>query len=223
MICPSRQPEPSEYFVALHCCSIADHTLSNPMLAGNVVSLLAPMIFIPILTLVWRSPKYDWVSMKLIRRADDKDLADAAHVDIELVPGESPESAEQEAEEQRKLQRAAKIARTLTVVLTLVFLVLWPMPLYGTGYIFSKKFFTGWVAVGILWLFCSTFCVGLYPLWEGRHTMARTFKAIFLDIAGKGKPVVHGRAAMAETADVEEKMEKKGMDTPPEKAVDAEQ
>lgn len=192
------------------------------MLAGNVVSLLAPMIFIPVLTLVWKSPKYDWMSMKLIRKANDKDLADAAHVDIELVPGESPESAEQEEMEQQKLHRAAKIARTLTVVLTLAFLVLWPMPLYGTGYIFSKTFFTGWVSVGILWLFCSTFCVGLYPLWEGRHTMARTFKAIFLDVTGKRKPVLHGRATMAETAEAEEQMEKKGTNTPPEKAVDAE-
>lgn len=176
------------------------------MLAGNVVSLLTPMIFIPILSLAFKSPKYDWVSMKQIRLADDKDLAAAAHMDIELVPGAAPETSEQEEQEQHKLHRAAKIARTLTVVLTLCFLVLWPMPLYGTGYIFSKRFFTGWVSVGILWLFCSAACVGLYPLWEGRGTMKRTFKAIFLDVTGRGKPVLHGRATMAETAEVEEKM-----------------
>lgn len=199
----------------------ADFFPSNPMLAGNVVSLLAPMVFIPILSFAWKSPKYDWMSMKLIRRADDKDLADAAHIDIELVPGETHETAEQEAQEQQKLQRAAKIARSLTVFLTLSLLVLWPMPMYGSGYIFSKKFFTGWVAVGILWLFCSTFCVGLYPLWEGRHTSMRTTKAIFLDITGKRKPVVHGRATMAETVEAEEKMEEKGNVTPPEKAVDS--
>lgn len=175
------------------------------MLAGNVVSLLAPMVFIPILSFAWKSPKYDWMSMKLIRLADDKDLADAAHVDLESVPGSSASNAEQEAEEQRKLQRSSKIARTLTVILTLCFLVLWPMPLYGTAYIFSKSFFTGWVSVGILWLFCSAFCVGLYPLWEGRHTSKRTVTAIFRDIMGKGKPVVHGRATMAETAELEEK------------------
>lgn len=189
------------------------------MLAGNVVSLLAPMVFIPILSFAWKSPQYDWMSMKLIRKADDKDLADAANVDIELVPGESADTTEQEAMEQQKLNRAAKIARTLTVVLTLCFLVLWPMPLYGTGYIFSKKFFTGWVAVGILWLFFSTFCVGIYPVWEGRHTSKRTIKAIFLDVTGK-KPVLHGRATMAETAEAEEKMKEKGLETPPEKAVE---
>lgn len=199
----------------------ADHDHSNPMLAGNVVSLLAPMVFIPVLSFAWKSPKYDWMSMKLIRRADDHELADAAHVDLELVPGERLESAEQEAAEQRKLERAAKIARTLTIVLTLSFLVLWPMPMYGSGYIFSKRFFTGWVCVGIIWLFCSTFCVGIYPLWEGRHTSKRTVKAVFLDITGKRKPVVHGRATVAETSEAEEKIAEKGTETPPEKAVES--
>ena len=41
---------------------------NNPMLAGNVVSLLAPLIFIPILSLIFRSPKYDWRSMAAMPR-----------------------------------------------------------------------------------------------------------------------------------------------------------
>ena len=76
--------------------------------------------------------------------------------------------------------------------------------MYGSGYIFSKKFFTGWVVVGILWLFCSSICVGIYPLWEGRKTCSRTIKAIFMDVTGRGRPITHGRATIAETADVEE-------------------
>ena len=156
--------------------------------------------------------------MALIRRADDHDLADAANVDLELVPGETRNSIEEQQKEQHKLKRAAKIARSLTVVLTLSFLILWPMPMYGSGYVFSKKFFTGWVSVGILWLFCSAFCVGLYPLWEGRHTSLRTIKCIFLDVTGKGKPITHGRATIAETAEAEEKKDEKGLETPPEEA-----
>lgn len=56
------------------------------------------------------------------------------------------------------------------------FLILWPMPLYGSGYIFSKKFFTGWVSVGIAWIFCSFVVVGLYPAWESRATLARVVR-----------------------------------------------
>jgi hypothetical protein len=196
--------------------------LSNPMLAGNVVSLLAPLIFIPIFTFTMPTPKYDWLSMKLIRKGDDSDLAAAANMDLELVPGASIQSDHDERMEQHQLQKSAKIARSLTIFLTFALLILWPMPMYGSGYIFSKKFFTGWVSVGILWLFCSSFCVGLYPLWEGRHTCARTFKAIFLDVTGKRKPVMHGRATLAETAEAEEKMDagNKGAGTPPQEAVE---
>lgn len=123
------------------------------------------------------------------------------------MPGESQHDDEQERMEQHKLQRAAKIARSLTVFLTLALLILWPMPMYGSGYIFSKKFFTGWVVVAILWLFCSSFCVALYPLWEGRHTSMRMIKSIFLDITGKKKPTLHGAATVTATTEVDEKKE----------------
>jgi hypothetical protein len=194
--------------------SVISTGANNPMLAGNVVSLLTPLVFIPLLSLAFRTPKYDWLSMKAIRKADDHDLAAAAHMDPELVLGATSQSDHEEEMEQRQLKRSAKIARTLTIFLTLALLILWPMPMYGSGYIFSKKFFTGWVAVGILWLFCSSMCVGVYPLWEGRHTSGRTFKAIFLDLAGKRKPALHGRASpVAETAEVEESKDEKAAES----------
>lgn len=167
--------------------TVATTGANNPMLAGNVVALLSPLIFVPILTYALGPQNYDWVSMKAIRRGDDHDLAAAAHVDLELIPGEH-RTASDEEEEQAKLYKASRIARWMTLGMTLAFLVLWPMPMYGTGYIFSKKFFTGWVVVGILWMFCSAFCVGLYPLWEGRKTSINTAKSIYLDLTGKRKP-----------------------------------
>jgi urea-proton symporter len=113
------------------------------MLAGNVVALLSPLIFIPVLTFAFGKQNYDWESMKQIRRGDDSDISKAAHIDLELIPGSETRSEETEAAEQAKLQKAAIIARSLTVFMTLALLVLWPMPMYGSGYIFSKKFFTG--------------------------------------------------------------------------------
>ncbi|KAF2155294.1 urea active transporter [Myriangium duriaei CBS 260.36] len=172
--------------------SVATTGANNPMLAGNVVALLAPLVFVPVLSFAFSSGKYDWASMAAIRRADDKDLAADAHVDLENVPGGHTRSAAEDEAELVALKRASKIARALCVGLTLALLVLWPMPMYGSGYVFSKKFFTGWIVVGVLWLFCSAFAVGLCPLWEGRKTSVRTCKAIWRDITGKGR-VVTGR------------------------------
>lgn len=165
--------------------TVASTGANNPMLVGNVVALLSPLIFIPILTYTLGPQNYDWLSMKQIRRGDDHDLATAAHVDLELIPGERRHSITEEEAEQAKLYKASRIARWMTLVMTLALLVLWPMPMYGSGYVFSKKFFTGWVVVGILWMFCSACCVGLYPLYEGRKTSANTFKSIFMDLTGK--------------------------------------
>lgn len=171
--------------------------------------------------------------MKAIRKGDDTDLAAAAHVDLELVPGESNVSEDMMREEQTKLKRAAVIVRSMTVFMTLALIILWPMPMYGSGYVFSEvgaspildlfrnyqqlttkqKFFTGWVMVGILWLFISSFCVGLFPLWERRHSMAHTFKSMYLDIIGKRKPTLQGReGAVTE--------ESPGSSTPDEKVTD---
>ena len=182
------------------------------MLAGNVVALLSPIIFIPVLTYAFGPQNYDWKSMLLIRLGDDTDIANSEHVDLELVPGRAAGLSDADIEaEQAQLKKSGRIAQTMTVVLTLALLILWPMPMYGSGYIFSKPFFTGWVVVGILWLFFSAFCVGLYPLWEGRGSMAHTFKAIFRELSGKGRAPRH--------ATVVEGQESEGSGTPPVKGV----
>ncbi|KAI0883795.1 Na+/solute symporter [Annulohypoxylon maeteangense] len=158
---------------------------NNPMLAGNVVALLSPLVLIPIFTLIFGMDNYDWKSMMAIRRGDDHDLATTAGVDLEQTVGGHEETANEFADEQSKLMRASKISKWTTVGLTLAFLILWPFPMYGSSYVFSKPFFTGWVTVGIIWIFCSLGAVGLFPVYEGRQTLARTFKAIVLDLSGK--------------------------------------
>lgn len=85
------------------------------------------------------------------------------------------------------------------------------MPMYGSGYIFSKPFFTGWVTVGIIWIFCSFIGVGLFPVFEGRGTLARTVKNIYLDVTGKSHP----RTIHAHVAD---EQKTPGDVTPPEKS-----
>jgi len=158
---------------------------NNPMLAGNVVALLSPIVFVAVFTAIFGIAKYDWKSMLDIKPGDDHDLAEEAGLNLEEIPG--GRALMNFEEEQKKLKRASKISKTVTVLMTICFLVLWPMPLYGTGYIFSKKFFTGWVTVGIIWIFCSFIGVGLFPIWESRDTLARTTKALFCDLVGREK------------------------------------
>jgi hypothetical protein len=155
--------------------------------------------------------------MKNIRLVVDDEATNGSDLDVEQVHGHHPiMSPEAEAAEQTKLLRASKIAKYTTAAMTLILLVLWPMPLYGTGYIFSQSFFSGWVIVGIIWLMCSTLAVGVYPLWEGRKSLARNFGGMWADLTGKG-----GRRGRAIPVMEGEKGADSGTHTPNPKEVEA--
>lgn len=104
---------------------------NTPMLAGNVTSLLAPAVLVPLLTFGLGADNYDYESMEAIRRGDDHDLAKEAGVDLELIRGDAEWAAAEEEAEKKSLNRAAFIARLLTVILAISFLIIWPMPMFG--------------------------------------------------------------------------------------------
>lgn len=163
--------------------SIENLGSNNPMLAGNVVALLSPIVFVPILTFGFGADDYDWSSMAAIKQGDDaaytSSSGDEGRGGLEggerTPPGVTLMAPEQDMV---KLNKASRLAKWLTVLMAVSFLVLWPMPMYGSGYVFSKPFFTGWVTVGIIWIFGSSGAVGIFPLWEGRHSIVRVTKGM---------------------------------------------
>jgi hypothetical protein len=188
--------------------SIESTGANTPMLVGNVVALCSPLIFVPLLTYVppFKPQKYDWVSMASISKGDDSDtVASSAILDPEQMStdGAALQPTVSHAEERSQLDRAAKTARILCVTLVLCFIILWPMPLFGTGYIFGKRFFTGWIVVGIIWLFFSTAVVVFLPLWQSRKTISHTIKSVFADMTGKGGRRGKPEVMQGETADGE--------------------
>ncbi|KAE9974372.1 hypothetical protein BLS_001780 [Venturia inaequalis] len=77
-----------------------------------------------------------------------------------------------------------KIAATYFVVNVLVTIVLWPMPLYR-DYIFTKSFFGGWVSVAVIWHFGAMFAVIVYPVFDGRHEIARAVRGMVKDLRSR--------------------------------------
>lgn len=171
----------------------------NPMLTGNVVALCSPIILIPILTYVYKPQNFDWEILKTIRRADEEEeilKATEPEADVEkLHPIKSQVSVIASeileklnftyADEQAKLAKAFKKGTYITLFLAICLIILWPMPMYGTKYVFSKKFFTGWVVVMIIWLFFTAFMVVLYPIWEGRDVIGQTMRGVYWDVTGQ--------------------------------------
>lgn len=78
----------------------------------------------------------------------------------------------------RELHRWHKIAWIFWAFIVLITFVLWPMPLYR-NYVFTKSFFSGWVTVAIAWTFFAFFAVVVYPLYDGRHAIAKGTRGVW--------------------------------------------
>ena len=162
-----------------------------PMLVGNVVALCSPLLFVPVLSFVFRdAAPYDFNSMKDIKR-DKEDSINVAQV--------NPDEMEREMS---LLTRNSKIARITAVILTVCLIILWPWPMYGTAYVFSKPFFTGWVVVGIVWIFISFFIVGIYPIIEGRHSILCVTKKMFAELFARNGDDIAQNSKVHSTDDV---------------------
>jgi hypothetical protein len=51
-----------------------------------------------------------------------------------------------------ELLTASKNAKASSLILTFTLLILWPLPLFFSDYIFSLVFFRGWVVFAIMWV-----------------------------------------------------------------------
>lgn len=173
----------------------------DAMLTGNIVALLTPFIIIPVLTFVFKPQRFDWSILKNITRVDEEEeLLEAESVDndperLEPVKSEIIQRAQElsegrdYADESARLNRAFKISLSICCALAVCLILLWPIPMYGTGYIFSRKFFTGWIVVLFIWSFVTAFIVTIGPIWEGRHGCYTTLRGIYWDLTGQGYKV----------------------------------
>ncbi|CAM0141407.1 unnamed protein product [Umbelopsis sp. WA50703] len=166
--------------------TLASTAANYPMLAGNLASILVPIPCLLILT--WINPQnFDWESTKNIQKVADPDTEDnenSVSIPIESKPVVVEETPE---EMMAGLLKASRFAKISSVVLTLVLVILWPLPMFGSQYVFSREFFTGWVVVSIIWVFCSTCAVAIYPVIESRASIATVFRGIFNDLSNLGR------------------------------------
>ncbi|KAK6204848.1 Sodium:solute symporter family-domain-containing protein [Scheffersomyces amazonensis] len=159
---------------------------NEALAAGNTVAVGAPLIIVPIL--VWIKPaNFDWNTWKEDIKQDDNVEYDHDH-DLKGVLSQD-ENTQFELDKNAKLHqtllRQRKIGFATTLVFVLFFLLLFPIPLYASRYVFSKTFFRGWIVVMFIWGFFGSFTVIVYPIWEAR----RTFKALFMIFLGKAPQI----------------------------------
>lgn len=148
--------------------------------AGNTVEVGVPIIVVPII--VYMKPdNFDWNRWKTDIKQDDNSDLDREHGLTNVLSGEELTELvlEKEQAEDALMIRRRNLGYVIVTVFVLFFLILFPIPLYGTKYIFSKAFFRGYIVVTFLWVFFSCGVVTVYPLWESRRGIANLFRKIF--------------------------------------------
>ncbi|KAL3481042.1 Sodium:solute symporter family-domain-containing protein [Aspergillus californicus] len=146
-------------------------TLSDfyPCVAGNMLALTAPIVLTPLITYI--SPEnYDFAKFNEIELVDDSAISGSGKTQDAL--------AVTTVEERRALLRSRNIALGAALFIAVSMTILWPIPMYGTGYIFSKRFFTGWIVVTFIWAFFGAITITCLPLWQSRREIRAFFKAV---------------------------------------------
>lgn len=122
--------------------TIATTSENLPLVAGNMMSLCGPLVLTPLITYL-KPASYDWELLKEIKsdREASGDPVGTTPVIMGRTPGEVGSSGSEPATSSihddaldTKLRRARNKACLISVGLCLSFLILWPIPMYGTGY-----------------------------------------------------------------------------------------
>lgn len=97
-----------------------------------------------------------------------------------------------------EVKRGERLAIGANLVFFFIAIILVPLTLFGTRYIYSKSFFTGWVVVSFIWVWASmTICV-IYPVVESTGAL----KAISAGLWSDCRALFGGRKPKVATATV---------------------
>ncbi|KAJ5125224.1 hypothetical protein N7526_007401 [Penicillium atrosanguineum] len=163
-----------------------------PCVYGTVASCFSPIIYSVVITLI-RPQCYDWADFKKENLALEKvesDLTTAHHHhDKSGQEGVNAEDGGVQSStlETQELTRWGRIAAGWSIATFLGHWVLWPLPMYGSGYVFGKKFYIAWVVVGIIWLWGTMLIAIFYPILDGgMQQIQEVYRGL------TGKVTVHG-------------------------------
>jgi hypothetical protein len=142
-----------------------------PCLYGTIASCMSPIVYSVVITLA-KPQNYDWDDFKKEKLSLEKIESDLTTVHHDHVPRSENVSLEDGSRglESKELKRWGRIAAVWAVATFLGHWVIWPLPMYGSGYVFGKKVFS---TLLLLYFIALTHnCAVLYGLGYCRHYLA---------------------------------------------------
>ncbi|KAI5362289.1 Putative sodium/solute symporter, sodium/glucose symporter superfamily [Septoria linicola] len=96
--------------------------------------------------------------------------------------GSPPETSNIEPMDARAVKKGTLIALIANIAFILIAVILVPFTLFGTGYVYSRTFFTGWVVVSFLWVWVSMVICVIYPIVESTGALREVGAGMWADI-----------------------------------------
>jgi len=132
-----------------------------PMLYGNVVAILSSGLICVVISLA-QNKKYDWGELNTHMKIVEADMTESVKAEIA-----------QAAQDEETLKKAYKFSLKGGGILTIICVVIWPLPLYFSGYVFDIGFYGMWVGIAIVWVSIAAFCIICIPIYEARGGFAK--------------------------------------------------
>ncbi|KAI0944312.1 hypothetical protein AcW1_002055 [Taiwanofungus camphoratus] len=179
-------------------------------LAGNIASCCAGVLISIFVTLIKPDNDFDWSTTKEINppgRTDDQskleeEKADSRSTDeaagsieytedkkmnaIALSSSVENPSLMEPPEDYETLQKSFKVAVWASVIMSFVIILLIPIPMFFSHYVFSLHFFKAWIIICIIWLFVAASITSVLPLWESRMAILEISGGFIRDCFGGG-------------------------------------
>ena len=132
-----------------------------PMLYGNVVAILLSGLICVVISLA-QNKKYDWKELNTHMKIVESDMTEQVKADIA-----------QAAQDEATLKKAYQFSLKGGGILTIICVVIWPLPLYFSGYVFDIGFYGLWVGIAMVWVSIAAFCIIGIPIYEARGGFAK--------------------------------------------------
>ncbi|SCU86273.1 LADA_0D13498g1_1 [Lachancea dasiensis] len=130
---------------------------------GNFIGLFGSLIFIVIISLVKPDETpYDFDSLdENFVAADDATVEEATAMKIT------------DPKEKQELRKYSLYSQIIAWSLFFILIFLIPMPMYGQNYIYSRRFFRGWVIIVMIWLLLAATIIIVLPVYQSRETLRK--------------------------------------------------
>jgi len=132
-----------------------------PMLYGNVVAILSSGLICVVISLA-QNKKYDWAQLNTHMKIVEGDMSEQVKAEIA-----------QAAQDEETLKKAFKFSVKGGGILTIICVIVWPLPLFFSGYVFDIGFYGMWVGIAIVWVSIAAFTIICMPIYEARGGFAK--------------------------------------------------